>query len=533
MNCTTRTLLLGLLVIMAASARAQEIPSFTGSATSAPTSDPSKLMQATPPAMVRIDAGTFTIGQKNEYVTAPRNSQRRQLTVSNFYMDQYEVTNLAWQEYESWTKNVFSQYNNIVITPDSVLRGQIDSLLKSVVPDSTVWRDEMAYNDPYVENYYRHYSFKDYPVVGISWEQAMAYCRWRTDRVNENVLIEIKFLTPPQFNGKDILPTMEFTAEEIEEFLKNNHNHPEYAIYDGVKKDSMYILPYEWIRRHYVFNTEKYLFDDNYKPTPGSNLKDKKKVTRADGVLWPSFRLPTEAEWEFAAIGRRVDKNGVIDEGKMLPWEGYTPRTQGKPKVAGIVLANFTRQSGDLKGTVDKPDDGYIITAPVNEFAIAATKNGYNLYNMAGNVSEWVLDVYRETTIEDMAEYNPYRGNEYTRIVRDQEGNPVLDVVGCVMSATSNPEDDKRDFKDGDMMSRIDTDYPLDTTGLTVEQMDNVKQDPTDVLAPRINNQSRVYKGGSWNDRLYWLYPTTRRYMDQKKKSSTIGFRCAMSIVGK
>ena len=70
---------------MAASARAQEIPSFTGSATSAPTSDPSKLMQATPPAMVRIDAGTFTIGQKNEYVTAPRNSQRRQLTVSNFY----------------------------------------------------------------------------------------------------------------------------------------------------------------------------------------------------------------------------------------------------------------------------------------------------------------------------------------------------------------------------------------------------------------------------------------------------------------
>ena len=68
---------------------------------------------------------------------------------------------------------------------------------------------------------------------------------------------------------------------------------------------------------------------------------------------------------------------------------------------------------------------------------------------------------------------------------------------------------------------------------LTEEQKANVKYDPSDILIPRINDKTRVYKGGSWNDRIYWLNPTTRRYLDQDKSSSTIGFRCAMSILGK
>jgi formylglycine-generating enzyme required for sulfatase activity len=62
--------------------------------------------------------------------------------------------------------------------------------------------------------------------------------------------------------------------------------------------------------------------------------------------------------------------------------------------------------------------------------------------------------------------------------------------------------------------------------------MAEVKIDPTDILAPHITNTTRVYKGGSWNDRIYWLNPTTRRYLDQSKSSNTIGFRCAMSVLG-
>jgi hypothetical protein len=141
------------------------------------------------------------------------------------------------------------------------------------------------------------------------------------------------------------------------------------------------------------------------------------------------------------------------------------------------------------------------------------------------------LDVYRETTYEETTEYNPYRGNVYSTIKTDSLGKPVLTATGCI-AIEYKPTDDKRDYKDGDVASRLDTDYPLDTVGLSEEQMESVQIDPTDILAPRYTKTTRVYKGGSWNDRIYWLNPTTRRYMDQSQSSNTVGFRCAMTIVG-
>ena len=161
----------------------------------------------------------------------------------------------------------------------------------------------------------------------------------------------------------------------------------------------------------------------------------------------------------------------------------------------------------------------------------AFAANDFGLYNMAGNVNEWVLDVYRETTYEETTEYNPFRGNVYSTVKRDSLGNPIMTPVGC-LAVEYDAENDKRDYKDGDAASLLDTDYPLDTTGLSEEEMYDIKYDPTNVLAPNLGKTTRVYKGGSWNDRIYWLNPTTRRYMEQSKSSSTIGFRCAMSVVG-
>ena len=500
-----------------------------------------------PTGMVPIAGGSFTVGQQDEFLTASRNSTRRSLTVSSFFMDKYEVTNIGWKEYVEWMNYVFGRYN--------------PELVKATLPDTTVWRDELAYNEPYVENYFRHPAYSFYPVVGISWDQAMAFCQWRTDRVNELILSANNIIE--HLDYLKLNPYTYMSKEEAEAFLKANPDHPEYAKYDAVevqvklsealqfgytgketvKKDkkggqtedplvTMYQVPYDWVRDQFVFNTEKYLNDNNYVPSYGHNSRQNaygapRKISRADGLLLIGYRVSTEIEWEYAAFAPVAGADdGLPVEGRIYPWSGYHPRDIS-PENMGLMLANFVRGRGDMMGVAGAINDGYVLTAPVDTYA----PNDFGLYNMAGNVNEWVLDVYRETSFEELTEYNAFRGNVYASLKRDTAGNYIYTPTGCI-AIEWNSSDDKRNYKDGDANSIFITDFPLDTTSLTEEQRQNAKIDPSDILAPRIDVCSRVYKGGSWNDRIYWLNPTTRRYLDQAKSSSTIGFRCAMTMLG-
>ncbi len=203
--------------------------------------------------------------------------------LGGFYMLKYEVSNINWLEFYTSIQNEYGK-----------------DLANQLLPDTMVWREKLAYGEPYVDYYFRHPAYRDYPVVGISKIQAEAYCRWITRLFNEK------------------------TPEEDRFFKKVN------------------------------------------------------------------FRLPTETEWEYAAFGGLQNEHGIF------PWGGpYMQNSKGE------YLANFLvipqpcivgMDGGDLEIRADGmasylADDAYL-TAPVKSYF----PNTLGLYNMAGNVAEFVAE---------------------------------------------------------------------------------------------------------------------------------------------
>ena len=88
-----------------------------------------------PPGMVEIEGGSFTIGEKGEVVTAPRNSRRRRITVSSFYMDKYEIRNVDWREYTHWMNLVFGKTAPKLVEKtydSSVISNQLRAFIENI-----------------------------------------------------------------------------------------------------------------------------------------------------------------------------------------------------------------------------------------------------------------------------------------------------------------------------------------------------------------------------------------------------------------
>ena len=222
------------------------------------------------------------------------------------------------------------------------------------------------------------------------------------------------------------------------------------------------------------------------------------------------------------------------------PWDGHNVRNAA-PKNRGEMMSNFVRGRGDMMGVAGSLNDNGSITTDVKSY----WPNDYGLYCMAGNVNEWVQDVYRPLTSEDVDGFNPFRGNVYTDLKRDANGGVVAkDRLGRLYVDTVKDIDvanrynyqkgDYRNYRDGDLQSAIPegADWTTEDNKKGSQRMyaqDDSKQNDFVTL---INDNARVYKGGSWKDRAYWLNPSTRRFLDQESSRDDIGFRCAMIRVG-
>jgi formylglycine-generating enzyme required for sulfatase activity len=158
----------------------------------------------------------------------------------------------------------------------------------NVYPDTLVWIHDYAYsyNEPLAENYFWHPAYDDYPVVGVTWGQAVAFNAWRTQIMN------------------------------------------------------------------------------SWRKNEGQTYIQK-------------FRLPSEAEWEYAARGGR--------NLAPYPWGGPYIRNE-----QGCVLANFKPMRGDYV------EDANAYTAPVESYS----PNDYGLYQMSGNVAEWTNTAFDETVYD-------------------------------------------------------------------------------------------------------------------------------------
>jgi sulfatase modifying factor 1 len=324
----------------------------------------SKYILPKPPGMVYIPSGTFHMGPSDEDVNYAFTARNKQVSISGFWMDATEITNNEYRQFTNWVRDsiaaklmgapyvkqgadgndyidwkqvpkikwsdkaTIEKIDAMIVAPDNRIFGQkeIDPtkivyhsevfdfmeaakrenanvprgkfIVKSntpVYPDTLVWvRDfSYSYNEPMSKQYYSHPAYGNYPVVGINWKQATAFCDWRT---------------------------------------------------------------------HYL----------------NSFLISKKRSTESP------FRLPTEAQWEYAARGGRSQSP--------YPWGG--PYLRNKK---GCLLANFKPGRGNY------PEDGGFYTVRADAY----WPNEFGLYNMAGNVAEWTSSLYYEGGYDFQHDMNP------------------------------------------------------------------------------------------------------------------------------
>ncbi len=467
--------------------------------------------------MVYIEGGSYTMGQVKTDVMRDWNNTPRRMQVRSFYLGDAEVTNYEYREYMAWMAYVFpsSDPNNKLIN-------------QGILPDTLVWGNKLSRNELFVNEYLRNPSFDYYPVVGVSWLQAERYCEWLTDRANEKAMMEKGYI------DKDL-----YLNEEVN--LGSNH----------FNTDKFQQSPDQVFEGDNVIDTARILKEVKVK-TPNSRINYRATM---NSNLVSQFRLPTEAEWEYAALALPADR--VYNEYKGKNIAGYSLREE-RGRKRGDFIENFKQGRGDYSGIGGWGNDGSAITNDVKKFKA----NPFGLHGMLGNVAEWTADVYRPIIDDEANDFNYFRGNIYTRRIENpdggyetyQEGEVQYDTLdngqllarGLPGHYKKEVIEDARDYRDGDYRSSLELAGEDIDPDATNDAMYNspvrnfVVADDGRVIMEKDGNQRftdiskslRVVKGGSWKDDIYWLDPGQRRYLNEGSAAAWVGFRVAQDYTG-
>jgi len=489
--------------------------------------------------MVLIEGGTFIMGQTQQNVMGGINNTPRAVHVQSFYMDDTEVTNKEYLIYLDWLKKVFPPENP-----------KYKHIYEAAIPDQDVWKTPLGNDGGLSKNYLKHRAFENYPIVGVTWRQANDYCKWRTDRSTEKALTDEGVLKSLYTNDSITVEGRDhFDAEVFETDPKLLFNG-DYSIYS-----------------EYVTNPD---IEDNDESNSDETSDKKDIVLNIDQHSpSPSYRLPTEAEWEYAAKADVENRyyNSVRGR-KKYSWNGQNVRNS-QSKYYDL-HSNFKQSKGNYSGIAGWSSDYGDITTPVGSYPA----NAFGLYDMSGNVAEWVFDIYRQEMDTDVNDFNYVRGNIFTKTKLDANGKVMIasheDIVydtlpngkivprllpGQIIKENITSNDaylkpnysraDNRNYSDGDLASSRD--YLEDDP----ERQKKMYNAPI-ISAPVINEEtgeleyiydkktrttlvtdySRVYKGGSWKDREYWLDPSQRRFLEEYMSTDYIGFRCVVTKMG-
>ena len=179
---------------------------------------------------------------------------------------------------------------------------------------------------------------------------------------------------------------------------------------------------------------------------------------------------------------------------------------------------------------------------------------------MAGNVNEWVEDTYRQTSFEEFDDFNPFRGNEFTNkrysdpvkglYAKDKYGKPINDPAKSAKKMSYSDlvaYQQAQNATNGGANGNNPNATPATATPGVAAPKNPLAGKPYNPdfrgaadsvnsslygTTTLVNDHSKVYKGGSWNDMAFWLNPATRRFMNEDESSAEVGFRCAMTMVG-